>query len=105
MNLMDYTLNVFDVAAYILHALGETTAMKLQKLCCYAQAWSLAWDNVPLFPEEFEAWANGPVCRELYNKHSGMFILKDGFCGVFDRGKFSQTQIETLDPILGIFQI
>jgi hypothetical protein len=34
---------IFDVAKYILQQRGEMTAMKLQKLCYYAQAWSLAW--------------------------------------------------------------
>ncbi len=41
--------------------------MKLQKLCYYCQAWYLAWNNEPLFDEEFEAWASGPVCKELYD--------------------------------------
>ena len=57
---------VFDVAKYILEQLGPLSTMKLQKLCYYAQAWSLAWDEEPLFPHEFEAWVNGPVCRELF---------------------------------------
>lgn len=69
--------NVFDVAAYILEKEGEMTTMKLQKLCYYAQAWSLAWEGRPLFDEDFQAWANGPVCRELYNKHAGYFEIKD----------------------------
>ncbi|MDY6993563.1 MAG: hypothetical protein SVR94_13310 [Pseudomonadota bacterium] len=35
-------VNVFDVAAFILRELGEMSAMKLQKLIYYSQAWSLA---------------------------------------------------------------
>lgn len=65
--------NVFDVAKYILEKQGTMSAMKLQKLCYYAQAWSLVWDDIPLFNEEFEAWANGPVCRELFFKTQGKF--------------------------------
>ena len=34
-----------DVAAYILKKLGPMTAMKLQKLVYYCQAWSLVWGN------------------------------------------------------------
>lgn len=79
--------NVFDVAAYILEKEGEMTTMKLQKLCYYAQAWSLAWEGRPLFDEDFQAWANGPVCRELYNKHAGYFEIKD--MHFFDREKSS----------------
>lgn len=47
---------VFDVAAYILEKKGEMTAWKLQKLVYYSQAWSLVWDQRPLFAERIEAW-------------------------------------------------
>ena len=40
--------NVDDVAAYILNRQGPMTAMKLQKLCYYSQAWHLVWDSEPL---------------------------------------------------------
>jgi len=42
--------------------------MKLQKLCYYAQAYSLA-EGIELFPEEFQAWQHGPVVPELYAKY------------------------------------
>ena len=51
--------------------------MKLQKLVYYCQAWSLAWDDVPLFDEDFPAWANGPVCPELFDLHHGKSVIKD----------------------------
>lgn len=66
---------VFDAARYILEQQGRMSIMKLQKLCYYSQAWSLVWDDAPLFEEEFEAWANGPVCRELFNKTKGMYSV------------------------------
>jgi len=71
--------NIFDVAKYILNTIGEVSTMKLQKLCYYSQAWNLVWENEPIFKEEFEAWANGPVCRELYNLHKGKFIIGKSF--------------------------
>src|SRR5436309_12917855 len=64
---------VHDVAAYILKKRGTMTAMKLQKLVYYSQAWSLVWDEKPLFQEKIEACANGPVVRELYERHRSMF--------------------------------
>jgi uncharacterized phage-associated protein len=64
---------VCDVAKYILEKQGACTAMKLQKLTFYAKAWCLVWDEEELFPEEFEAWANGAVSPVLYAKHRGMF--------------------------------
>ena len=54
------------------------TAMKLQKLCYYAKAWHLVWDTEVLFPERFEAWANGPVSPDLYEKHRGSFMVGKG---------------------------
>jgi uncharacterized phage-associated protein len=63
-----------DVAAYILKQQGSPmTTWKLQKLVYYSQAWSLVWDEGPLFDEPIEAWANGPVVRALYDQHKGEY--------------------------------
>lgn len=64
-----------DVAAYILECQSPMTALKLQKLVYYAQAWHLVWDERPLFDERIEAWANGPAVRELFDVHRGMFSV------------------------------
>lgn len=74
-------VRAIDVADYILDRLGSMSAMKLQKLVYYCQAWTLAWTDDALFPEEIEAWANGPVVRELYKKHRGSFRLEKNFFG------------------------
>ena len=66
---------VADVAAYILEKCGPMTAMKLQKLVYYSQAWHLVWTEKPLFDNRIEAWANGPVVWELYDLHRGRFSL------------------------------
>jgi uncharacterized phage-associated protein len=66
---------VHDVAAYILSKQGPMTAMKLQKLLYYSQAWSLVWEDKPLFKARIEAWANGPVIPEVYREHRGAFTL------------------------------
>lgn len=92
--------SVLHAAKYILHELGETTCMKLEKLCYYAQAWSLAWDDVPLFDEDFEAWANGPVCPELYARHKGMFLIKDGFFKDIEDWEWLPREIETFSAVL-----
>lgn len=66
---------VHDVAAYILCKAGPMTAMKLQKLLYYSQAWSLVWDDRPMFKARIEAWANGPVVPEVYREHRGVFTV------------------------------
>ena len=67
--------NIFNTAKYILDNLGELSTMKLQKLCYYSQAWSLVWDDKPLFSEDFQAWKNGPVCYELFKAFQGNFSV------------------------------
>lgn len=67
--------SIVKTAKYILEKMGTMSTMKLQKLCYYSQAWTLAWDEVPLFNEDFEAWANGPVCRSLFDLHKGKFLI------------------------------
>ncbi|MBD0328424.1 MAG: DUF4065 domain-containing protein [Pyrinomonadaceae bacterium] len=64
-----------DVAAFILGEHGSMTAMKLQKLVYYSQAWSLVWDERALFDDPIEAWANGPVTPSLYQEHKGLFVI------------------------------
>ena len=91
---------VFDVANYILNKVGQITSMKLQKLVYYSQAWSLAWDDVPLFDEDFQAWANGPVCPELFYAHKGHFILSKNFFAEKSAASFSNTQADTIDIVL-----
>jgi uncharacterized phage-associated protein len=68
--------SALDVAAYILEEHGPMTAMKLQKLVYYSQAWHIVWEDDELFPEEIQAWKNGPVVRELYALHRGQFRVE-----------------------------
>lgn len=91
---------VFDVAAYIINMCGEITTMKLEKLVYYCQAWSLAWDDEPLFNEDFEAWANGPVCPDLFMKHKGKFRVGKETFGEVDINKFNDDQIATMDAVI-----
>lgn len=93
-------VTVHDVAAFILQRQGEMTAMKLQKLVYYSQAWSLVWDEAPLFGDEVEAWANGPVVRSLYKRHQGMFKVKewDG-----DPKTLSDAQRDSIEKVLEFY--
>lgn len=69
--------SVENVARHILaEAGGPVSTMKLQKLCYFVQGWTLAWTNgIPLFQEDFQAWRNGPVCYELFQRHRGMYAI------------------------------
>lgn len=96
------SMNVKDVAAYILQQCGDMTAMKLQKLVYYSQAWSLVWDERPLFPEPIEAWANGPVCPALYEEHRGRFLL-EGNAIIGDPDALDDTGKDTVNAVLRFY--
>jgi uncharacterized phage-associated protein len=90
-----------DIANYILEKLGRMTAMKLEKLAYYSQAWSLVWDERPLFRERIEAWVNGPVVPNLYRVHRGQFDVKEWPYG--DPDNLSVVQRETVDIVLDFY--
>lgn len=93
--------NVFDVAQYILEKAGSMTAWKLQKLVYYSQAWSLVWDERPLFNERIEAWANGPVCPDLYSEHRGQFTVNRIARG--NPNAIDRIGRETIDAVLSYY--
>lgn len=88
-----------DVAAYILRALSPMSAMKLQKLVYYSQAWHLVWEEQPLFDEPIEAWANGPVVYDLFQEHRGRFTVSPPW-QPGDPGRLSPSQRGVVDAVL-----
>ena len=59
--------SIYDVADWFLSK-SIMTHKKLQKLCYYAQAWSLALNDYKLVNTDFQAWIHGPVSYPLYEK-------------------------------------
>lgn len=94
---------VFDVAKYVVKKLGEVPTMKLHKVLYYCQAWSLAWDGKPLFDEEFEAWANGPVCPELFSRHKGIFVVDMTLFTDMPDCHFTEDEQETMRAVLDYY--
>ena len=90
-----------DVARYILERAGQMSAMKLQKLVYYSQAWHLVWRGRPLFPEAIEAWAKGPVVRELYNVHRGYFDVAGWPQG--SSGALAGDEKDSIDRVLSFY--
>jgi len=91
-------VSVQDVASRILERKGPMGAWKLQHLVYYCQAWSLVWDEQPMFPERIEAWANGPACPQLYNEHHGQFTVSEIPSG--NPEKLNLNAKETVDAVL-----
>jgi uncharacterized phage-associated protein len=96
--------SIFDVAKYFLHKLlyedeSSITPLKLQKLCYYAQAWSLVWDNDKLFDEDFQAWAHGPANPDLYDMYRGYGSREIPIPNEIDLSVFTKEQMETMDIV------
>ena len=100
-------ITVHDVSKYILRWFADKgeeniTQWKLQKLLYYCQAWSLVWDEKPVFPEEIQAWAGGPVCPELYRVHKEKFRLgPEDIAGTPEN--LTDEQKSTVDSVLEFY--
>ena len=87
---------VQNVAAFIKQEAGAS-GMRLHKLLYYAQAWSLVWDNAPLFGERIEAWRDGPVCPHVYGEERH----ENGVKG--DPTQLTQSQIANIRAVLDFY--
>ena len=97
-------VSVFDAAKYILKRLGSPcSTMKLHKLLYYSQAWSMVWEESPLFFQPVEAWANGPVIRQLFNYHRGLYQMGYNDMAVGNEDALSATQKADVDEVLDFY--
>jgi uncharacterized phage-associated protein len=87
-----------DVASAVIDALGPMTAMKLEKLAYYCQAWHLARHGEPLFDEEIQAWRQGPVVPSLYERHRGVHQVRKWPAG--SRGRLTAAQADSVDWVV-----
>lgn len=100
---------IFDVANYFrwrvdYEAGDNITALKLQKLCYYAQAWHLAFTGNALFEEEFQACDHGPLNRDLwkhYQQPQGWIPIEpDNALWEFEPASvFTSDELETLNEV------
>lgn len=92
-----------DVARFILEQLGSMPAMKLQKLVYYSHAWHLVWEDTSLLTDEsIEAWANGPVVRELYREHRLQFIVDlNSFSG--DSTRLTEPERSSIQAVIHFY--
>lgn len=94
--------NVQDVVERFRELVPGVTGKKLQKLLYYAQAWSLAWDGQPLFPDDFEAWVEGPVVRSVYaDERYGTNSYQPGPAG--NAATLSAAQNATIESVAAMY--
>lgn len=102
-------LTCYDVADYFLSLCDDDNGdlisnLKIQKLVYYAQGFSLAINDRPLFEEKIQAWPHGPVIPDLYNKYKeyGNAALPVDNLDI-DFSKYSQEEIELLDEVYDMY--
>lgn len=93
----DAPVRAKDVVAYLLDAVGSLQQLKLQKILYYCQAWSLAYDRGPLFNDEIEAWAAGPVVASVWRAHPYESVVSSDSDG--DASNLSPTQRALVDAV------
>ena len=96
-------VTIVDVAKYILETKVKMTTMKLQKLCFYVHAWYIVENSEPLFPETFEAWANGPVSSVLYSVHRQMYSIDADSLLWGDSASLNKEQKAFVDAVLDAY--
>lgn len=94
--------HVFDVARYILERQGPVTALKLQKLVYYVQAWAIANDG-PLFSDAIKAWAQGPVVPALFHAHKGLRRVTLDDMGARAPESLTEQQRAHIDSVLAYY--
>jgi uncharacterized phage-associated protein len=80
------TINAQVLADFILASKGPMSHLKLQKLLYYCEAYHLAYFEVSLISETFEAWVHGPVCKDVFDSLTNKSLLHSdiGFNGTYD---------------------
>lgn len=101
---------VFQVANFFLHKVNEEagdfmTPLKLQKMVCLAQGWSLGFLGRPLFNQEIQAWQHGPVVYDLYEAYKAFKFNPIPALNSFDSSCFKDEEIAVLEMINDIFGV
>ena len=88
---------IMKAAGYLQQAKKDLSSFRLQKLLYYIQGISASFEPEPLFLDPCEAWANGPVYKEVFLKYRSNEI--DDMLGDL----LSDNEREMIDCILECF--
>jgi uncharacterized phage-associated protein len=103
-----FMATALDVATWFLcdidRSAGDSiTHLKVQKLVYYAQAWSLTFLEKPLFSEDMQAWAHGPVAPSVYRAFAGEgWNALDAPDRILD-GCFDEDQVALLAEVADVY--
>lgn len=93
--------SVLDVAKAVLDVTGPVSTMKLEKLVYYCQVLSLVERGQCIFPEQMEAWVNGPVSPALFRAHARQYVVTPStFEAIGDSSRLSQSDLEIVGTVV-----
>ena len=101
-------IEIIDAARYLIYLASETgvpmiTPLKLQKILYLAQGWHFRWYDRPLFNEQFEAWAYGPVNNGVYQRYKEYGRSKIPASEGFVSEDMIQIEKHTLDVVWSMY--
>ena len=92
---------IFDVAECILSKTGSISSMVLEKLSYYCLVWSLVWFDKPIFQNKFQAWVDGPVCNDLFQKHKKKRVVSAN--SLNSNHVFNEFEKLIMDSVISIY--
>jgi len=99
------TPTIFHVANYILlFSRSYVTKYKLGYLCYYSQAYHIAWSGKQIFNEDFVAWMNGAVSKDLLERLKDNFEVPITTFSYADINELYEDERESIDVILNTYQ-
>ena len=101
--LISDTNKIGAVSRYIVFQCGDITNLALQKTLYYAQGFYRAFYGEYLFPDDCEAWAHGPVYREIYNRYKGYGYDIIGEPAAPDDSALTLCEKTILDSVINAF--
>ena len=98
------SLSCLDVGKYILDITGPISKLKLSILLYYCQAWSVVWDEKPLFSEGIYCSGAGPYCAKLYETVSPDKMIVSASDLKENIQEISEEQKETIDAVIDYYK-
>ena len=87
------------VIRYLLNQCEDITPLALQKALYYIQGFYFAFYKTFLFPEDCQAWAHGPVYKDIYFRYKNYRFDPIESSGAIDDALFSSSEKAILENV------
>lgn len=88
------------VVGYVLNQCEDITPLALQKTLYYVQGFFYAFFGRFMFPDDCQAWAHGPVYRNIYARYADYRFDPISRVEAFDSSVFSTQEKAVLDSVI-----